>query len=383
VGSVRVLVLLAALATLAGCGERAGERDAAHDARENTGLRLLGGEAGDGFARATESRPFAFPRDHAEHPAYRTEWWYFTGNLATPQGRHFGFELTFFRYALAPPTAAANGASAWRSEQVWMAHFAITDTAGRRFFARERITREALGLAGATAEPLRVWVEDWAAAGEGRGDELTVQLTARDDVMGLALRLTATVPHVAQGDRGLDAKGASIGNASHYYSVPRLAAEGSITLEGRSFAVSGLAWLDREWSTSSLDPGIEGWDWFALHLSDGSSLMFYRLRTATGASSPYSKGSLVGADGSRTALSANEVALTVLGDWTSAATGVRYPVAWRMTVPKAGLALDVRPYLESQELNLTVRYWEGAVRVEGRGLDGPVSGQGYLELAGY
>lgn len=372
------LVLVPVL--LAGCSEQpADERRAA----ENTGLRLLGGEAGDGFARATEPRPFIFPRDHGEHPEYRTEWWYFTGNLAAPGGRHFGFELTFFRYALAPPDGPVQGGSAWRTDQVWMAHFAITDTQGRRFFARERITRDALGLAGATAEPLRVWVEDWAAAGQGRGDELTLQLSARDDAIGLALRLTATAPHVAQGDRGLDAKGAGIGNASHYYSVPRLAAEGSVTVEGESFAVSGLAWLDREWSTSSLDPGIEGWDWFALHLSDGSSLMFYRLRAANGEGSPYSKGSLVRADGTRTALAAQDVVLTVLKDWTSGATGVRYPVAWHMEVPRAGIAIDVRPYLDNQELNLTVRYWEGAVAAEGRGPDGPLSGQGYLELAGY
>lgn len=379
-----VISMLVLLVLLAGCsGGPPDGRNAAESTAENTGLRLLGGEAGDGFARATEPRPFVFPRDHGTHPEYRTEWWYFTGNLATSDSRHFGFELTFFRYALAPPAAAAQGASAWRAEQVWMAHFAITDTEGHRFFARERITREALGLAGATAEPLRVWVEDWAAEGEGRGDELALQLAARDDDIGLALRLTATVPHVAQGERGLDAKGAAIGNASHYYSVPRLAAEGSVTVEGESFAVSGLAWLDREWSTSSLDPGIEGWDWFALHLSDGSSLMFYRLRAANGESSPYSKGSLVRGDGVRTALAADDVALTVLDEWTSDVTGVRYPVAWRMTVPQAGVTLEVRPYLENQELNLTVRYWEGAVQVNGRGPDGRLSGRGYLELAGY
>lgn len=375
--------LAALLGLVVGCAEPAEERSAAEGAAESTGLRLLGGEAGDGFARATEPRPFVFPRDHGVHADFRTEWWYFTGNLAAANGRHFGFELTFFRYALAPPEAAAEDASAWRANQIWMAHFAITDTEGRRFHARERITREALGLAGATPEPLRIWVEDWSATGRGRGDELAVQLAARDDDIGLSLGMTATVPHVAQGDRGLDAKGPASGNASHYYSVPRLAAEGTLTVRDERFAVTGSAWLDREWSTSSLDPGIEGWDWFALHLSDGSSLMFYRLRTAGRESSPFSKGSWVRADGSRIALSADDVMLSVLDDWTSDATGVRYPVAWRMSVPKMDLTLEVRPYLESQELNLTVRYWEGAVRVAGRGPEGPLSGQGYLELAGY
>jgi predicted secreted hydrolase len=324
-----------------------------------------------------------FPRDHSAHPEYRTEWWYFTGNLAASDGRHFGFELTFFRYALAPPGDPAQQGSAWRTQQVWMAHFAITDTAGRRFFARERITREALGLAGAATNPLRVSVEDWAARGEGRGDGLQLELTASDDVIGLELRLTATGPHVAQGDRGVDRKGAAAGNASYYYSVPRLAAEGTVEVEGQTFVVSGLAWLDREWSTSSLDPGTAGWDWFALHLSDGGSLMFYRLRTTSGEATAFSSGTLVRPDGARIALGSDDVVLTALDWWTSDATGVRYPVAWQMTLPAAGIALEVRPYLPQQELNLSVRYWEGAVHAQGRGPDGALSAEGYLELAGY
>lgn len=370
---------LAALTLVVGCSGPKGDEARAP---QNTGLRLLGADSDAAFARATTPREFVFPADHGTHREYRTEWWYFTGNLATATGRHFGFELTFFRYALGPPAPRPENASAWRTEQVWMAHFAVTDTEGRRFYARERLTREALGLAGATAEPLRVWVEDWSASGEARGDELELELRAHDEPVGLELRLESTVPHVAQGDGGLDAKGAEAGNASHYYSVPRLAAEGELLVAGERFRVTGLAWLDREWSTSSLEPGTEGWDWFALHLSDGSNLMFYRLRMGGGASA-YSNGSLVRADGSVLALGAHDVALTVLDEWTSGATGVRYPVAWRMAVPSAGITLDVRPYLEAQELDLSVRYWEGAVHAEGQGPNGPLSAQGYLELAGY
>ncbi len=264
-----------------------------------------------------------------------------------------------------------------------MAHFAITDTAGGRFIARERLTREALDLAGAVADPLRIWVKDWSASGDSGAEELTLRLAARDDAIALDLQLASTVPPVAQGDRGLDAKGAGEGNASHYYSVPRLAAEGRVTVEGETFAVTGLAWLDREWSTSSLEPGTAGWDWFALHLSDGSSLMFYRLRTENGAATPYSSGSLVRRDGTRVALAATDVALTELGYWTSDTTGVRYPIAWRLEAPKLGITLDIRSYLEQQELDLSVRYWEGAVHAEGEGPAGKLNGQGYLELAGY
>jgi predicted secreted hydrolase len=367
---------------LAACSDGAApQRNAA---APSTGLRLLGTEADDGFARATEPREFAFPADHGSHRQFRTEWWYFTGNLATREGRHFGFELTFFRYALAPPTARRlEGASAWRTDQVWMAHFAITDTTAKRFFARERLTREALGLAGAEATPLRVWVEDWAATGEGRDDDFRVRLAARDGDIGLLLNLTSTVPHVAQGDRGLDAKGAASGNASHYYSIPRLAADGEVTVAGETFTVTGVAWLDREWSTSSLDPGIVGWDWFALHLSDGSNLMFYRLRTDGGRASAYSGGTLVSADGARARLAAGDVELMILDQWTSVATGVRYPVAWRLAVPAFGVELEIQPYLENQELDLSVRYWEGAVHAAGRGPVGALTAQGYLELAGY
>jgi predicted secreted hydrolase len=370
------------LAVLAACTDAPQERSGV---QQSTGLRLLGAEADDGFARATAPREFVFPADHGSHPEYRTEWWYFTGNLADERGRHFGFELTFFRYALAPPASGVPGArdSAWRTEEVWMAHFAITDTEKGRFIARERLTRGALELAGATTEPLRIWVEDWAARGEARADELALRLDAADDDAALALNLTATVPHVPQGNRGLDVKGGAEGNASHYYSVPRLAADGHLTIDGETYPVTGLAWLDREWSTSSLEPDTVGWDWFALHLSDGGNLMFYRLRTASGGASPYSGGTLVAADGARTRLAADDVTLTTLDEWTSEATGVRYPVAWRLAAPRAGLTLDVRPYLADQELALSVRYWEGAVHARGQGPLGPLTAQGYLELAGY
>jgi predicted secreted hydrolase len=374
-------VAIATLALLAACGQTPpAERS---PAEQRTGLRLLGGETGGEYERATEPRAFVFPQDHGSHPSFRTEWWYFTGNLESAGGRHFGFELTFFRYGLGRAAGASANSSAWRSDEAWMAHFAVTDTAGRRFIARERLTRGALELAGATSAPLRIWVKDWSAAGSGVAEELALQLRARDDVIALDLALAATVPPVAQGDRGLDTKGSGIGNASYYYSVPRLATQGRLTVENETFDVTGLAWLDREWSTSSLDPGTEGWDWFALHLSDGGSLMFYRLRTAGGGMSRFSGGTLVAADGARTRLTADDVTLAPLDDWTSRATRVRYPVAWRLAVPAADIALEVRPYLEEQELDLSVRYWEGAVRADGRGPSGPLTAQGYLELAGY
>lgn len=360
-----------------------GPRDSAEAVPAGTGIRFLGGEGADGFARALAPREFVFPLDHASHPEFRTEWWYFTGNLATPAGRHFGFELTFFRYGLEPPSARPAGSSAWRTNEAWMAHLAVTDTEGTRFLSAERFGRGALGLAGVVADPWRVWVKDWAASGTASSDTFRVSLTAADEQMAIDLALDSAVPPVAHGDDGLDRKGNAAGNASYYYSIPRLNAHGSIGVEGVTYEVDGLAWLDREWSTSALEPGVVGWDWFGLRLADGASLMYYRLRTAAGVASPLSGGSLVSASGGRRTLIARDVELTPVRWWVSQATGVRYPVEWELRVPSAGLELLVSPLLDAQELDLSVRYWEGAVRVRDlRGRDSP-AGEGYVELAGY
>lgn len=353
---------------------------------EATGLRYLGGGSADGFERALEGRRFAFPADHGPHETFRTEWWYFTGNLATSEGRHFGFELTFFRYAL-PRGAAENvdeGSSGWRTNQFWMAHLAVTDTAANRFVAVERFARQSLGVAGASTEPLRVWVEDWSAVGLG-GDGFGVQLSAEDESsgLGLDLRLEGDDDPVLQGDGGFDRKGPSEGNASFYYSLPRLEAQGAIRVDGREFSVEGLAWLDREWSTSALEGDVVGWDWFALQFTDGANLMFYRLRTRDGKTSAFSGGTFVDPNGRRTRLAADDAELTPLREWRSDTTGVRYPVAWRLHIPRLTLDLKIEPYLDQQELVLSVRYWEGAVFADGTGRDGPIAAQGYLELAGY
>ena len=376
---VRVALLSLTFVLLAACGQPPTDVDGR--SATNTGMRYLKGGQGSGFARAIEPRKFEFPDDHGAHPDFRSEWWYFTGNLFTQANRHFGFELTFFRVALAPGTGA-DAASAWRTNQMWLAHFAITDTAGGRFRSTERSTREALGLAGAQAEPFRVWLEDWAVAevGDNAG---RWRLSAADGDMELALDLSVSGTPVAHGDDGLDRKGAERGNASYYYSMPRIGGNGSLRLGDEQFDVSGLVWLDREWSTSSLSDDVVGWDWFALRLSDESSLMFYRLRGADGSTSEFSGGTLVARDGRRVRLAADGVELETLESWTSAATGVRYPAAWHLVVPSEHIDLTVRPYLNEQEIDLSVRYWEGAVRGTGRSEEGDVTAEGYVELAGY
>ena len=330
-----------------------------------------------GFARAFAARPLSFPEDHGPHPDFRTEWWYYTGNLATATGRHVGFQLTFFRVALAP--AAAPRPSAWASRQLYVAHFAVTDTAGRRFHAASRVSRGALELAGAEAAPFRVWLEDWSAQGDGP----STRVRASDGDVALDLSVIAGKPVVLQGDRGLSRKGAEPGNASLYYSFTRMPARGVIRLGAETLAVTGEAWMDREWSTSALGSGVEGWDWFAIQLDDGRELMVYLLRRRDGGVDPFSAGTLVAVDGTARRLEAGDVRIETLAHWTSPRSGVRYPARWRLGVPSADLRLEIEPRLADQELIVGTRYWEGAVAITGAAGGRPVAGHGYVELVGY
>jgi predicted secreted hydrolase len=330
-----------------------------------------------GFARALAPRPLSFPEDHGPHPDFRTEWWYYTGNVKTPTGRHVGFQLTFFRVALAP--AAEPRSSAWATRQLYVAHFALTDTAGGRFHAASRVSRAALGLAGAEAAPFRVWVESWSAEGEGA----SVRLRASEGDAALDLSVSAAKPVVLHGDHGLSRKGPEPGNASLYYSFTRMPARGVVRLGPETLEVSGEAWMDREWSTSALGAGVEGWDWFAVQLDDGRELMIYLLRRRDGTTDPFSAGTLVAADDTVRRLEAGDVRVETLAHWTSPRSGVRYPARWRLSVPSADLRLEIEPRLADQELIVGTRYWEGAVAVAGSAAGRPIAGQGYVELVGY
>ena len=342
---------------------------------------LLSAESNAGFALATEPRGFEFPRDHSPHPEFRNEWWYMTGNLDGAQGRRFGFDLTIFRFALVPQIAASD--SRWRTNQVYIAHFAVTDVDSKTFHVAERFSRGAVGLAGASANPFRVWIDDWqiAATETDHGGERW-QLSANDEDFALALNLIAMKEPVLNGIDGLSQKSAEVGNASYYYSITRWQSEGRMRLGDETFAVSGLSWLDREWSSSALAKDQQGWDWFALQLSDGSELMFYNLRKTDGTQDVHSSGTLISADGESRHLSHDDVSLSVSERWTSTKGGT-YPAAWNIRLPDLGMALDVAPVLDDQELFTTVRYWEGAVDVTGSRDDVEVTGRGYVELTGY
>ncbi len=343
-------------------------------------FELLGSGAQSGFAVADRPRPFTFPADHGPHPDFRAEWWYFTGHLRTAAGRPFGYQLTFFRSALAP--SAPDRSSDWATRQAYLAHFALTDPDGRRFYAFERFGRSALELAGARAHPFRVWLEGWSAEQVGAGF-LPLRLRADAGGLGVDLELKSAKPPVLQGERGYSRKGFEPANASYYYSFTRMPTRGEIRLEGARLAVQGSSWLDREWSTSALEAGVEGWDWFALQLADGRELMYYRLRREDGSTHPLSAGTLVERDGSAAALAAAEVELEELETWRSPGGGRPYPSRWRLTLPARELRLEIEPLLADQEHRGSFRYWEGAVLAAGREGDEPLRGEGYVELTGY
>jgi len=338
-------------------------------------------EEDEGFDRVLQPRKFSFPDDYGPHPRYRTEWWYFTGNLSDFAGRKFGYELTFFRFALSPVVNAPS-ASAWRSSQMYMAHLALTDVASGRFYYDERFSRTGNGLAGAQSDRYQVWLYDWSASAEGTTD-FPLRLRAKSGAFGIDLRLETQKAAVLQGDRGLSRKSVEPGNASYYYSFTRMPTAGTLSVSGKEFPVSGESWMDREWSTSALAEEQAGWDWFALQLSDNSELMFFQFRRKDGQPDSNSSGALFPADGAQIPLNFGDVTVNVLDSWKSPHSNISYPSRWRLSIPSKNIELEIVPLLNDQELNLLYRYWEGAVAVRGTRDNNPITGQGYVELTGY
>ena len=343
-------------------------------------LELAPTDATPTFARATTVRDFRLPLDHGPHFEFETEWWYYTGNLTAGDGRRFGFQLTFFRRGLSPGATPAG--PGLRTNQIYFAHLALTDVAAGRHRFFERWSRGAAGLAGASGEPFRVWLEDWRAEGLSP-DGASVRLQAKDEGWGLDLQVTAQKPLVRHGDRGLSPKSAVPGNASYYVGYTRMSAEGAVTVGGPTVSVRGSAWFDHEWSTSALGAGATGWDWFSLQLDDGRELMFFQIRREDGSIEAVSGGTLVGRNGDTRRLGADEVAVDVLERWTSPESRASYPVRWRIASAAAALDLEVNRRLDAQEMRTSFTYWEGTVSVRGTSEGKAVTGDGYVEMTGY
>ncbi len=323
---------------------------------------------------------FSFPRDHAAHPPYRIEWWYYTGNVETAEGRRFGYQLTFFRTGVTPtPTST----SQWAVRDLYMAHFAISDLDNNRFYSFERLNRAGVHWAGAETTDYRVWNEGWEVRLEG--DEHV--LTASDRNCKLALRLTPEKLPVIHGENGLSQKGASTGNASHYYSYSRLRTSGTIEVDGQPFTVTGLSWMDHEFGTSFLEKDQIGWDWFSLQLQDGRELMLFQIRRADGSIDPHSSGTIVETNGRATHLPVGTFSLVPEQYWQSPESSARYPIVWTLTLSHPDLQVRVKAALPDQELRTEastgVTYWEGSVIVTGKSGTSDVQGRGYLEMTGY
>ncbi len=324
--------------------------------------------AGAPFLKALPGWQYEFPRDHFSHSDFRTEWWYYTGNLFAGE-RPFGFELTFFRQAL---QEEARSKSVWAVRDAWMAHLALTDVSGQRFYHAERLNRSGPGIAGADAQQQRIWNGNWSCRLLPERHELR----AVDPRFRLALNLVPRKNPVIHGTNGVSQKGPLPGQASHYISFSRLAATGEIVVGDTRFPVQGLAWMDHEIFSSELDPTLAGWDWFSIQLDNGTELMLYRLRQKDGQSSKFSAGTFVGADGKNIHLGRDEFRLQPGRRWKD------YPVTWDLEVASLGIRLQAAPKLDEQELlspsKLTPSYWEGAMT-----FTGSHRGHGYLEMTGY
>lgn len=361
------------------------------DGQVQARLELPGGEGGDvigalspqdstGYRRAEPGTEISFPDDHGPHPDYQIEWWYYTGNLETAEGRHFGYQLTFFRRALQPPAQREQRPSDWSANQIYLAHFALSDVAGEGFHAFERLSRGAAGLAGANADPFHVWLYDWEVE---RTAPDAYQLRAAAEGLSLQLDLQDVKGLILHGDGGYSQKGPEPGNASYYVSQTRLETSGEISIGEQTFVVSGLSWMDHEFSTSALSQNQVGWDWFSLQFDDGSELMVFQIRRADGSADPFSSGSLIEPDSLVRQLDREDFVIQPIDTWRSPHSGGLYPAAWEINVPNFDLTLNLTPYLADQELRVSFTYWEGAVNVTGSRGGAALNGDGYVELTGY
>jgi predicted secreted hydrolase len=349
---------------------------------------LMGGAvAGQDFQMPRPGRVFQFPRDHGSHPEYKTEWWYYVGHLQAASGESFGYQLTFFRVGLRKlpklPQPDPQARSAWSLSHIYFAHLALTDAARGVFVFRDKAGRGALGLSGAAAGTLKVWIDDWQA--ELQGDEFHLQ--AKDGDLGLNLRLKPLKPPVLHGQGGYSRKSDKYQAAGYYYSLSRLDTRGTITVAGRALPVTGLSWMDHEFFTSAMAPGLAGWDWFSLQLSDGREVMLYLLRHKDGAVDPASSGTLIDPGGGARHLKRSDFQIKATGSWTSPHSRAKYPAGWEITIPGAGYRLKLTPTLADQEIRAPapaqVTYWEGEVKIVGENHGAPVTGVGYAELTGY
>jgi len=333
------------------------------------------------YRTAVPGYRFEFPRDYFDHPDFQTEWWYYTGNLKSANGRRYGFELTFFRQAVSRDPAQA---ATWDVKDIYLTHLALSDLDGEKFYHSERTNRAGPGIAGVSASSARIWNGNWQIQWDGADQKLQ----AIDKPFQLHLTLHPEKPPVIHGENGVSQKSEGAGHASYYISLTRLSASGQLELNGETLEVSGLAWMDHEFFTHQLEASQIGWDWLSLQLEDNTELMLFRIRRKDGSLDPFSAGTYVDAQGKSTHLRANDFILQPLAEsWTSPVTHATYPIAWKIVIPKLELELEAHTSLAAQEFagktKIAPSYWEGAIQLEGHRGKSPLGGVGYLEMTGY
>jgi predicted secreted hydrolase len=266
---------------------------------------------------------------------------------------------------------------------LYMAHFALTDVAGKKFHYFEKLNRAGPGIAGANADTLHVWNENWSAQLVGE----TMKLVADAGQASIVLNLESRKKPATHGMNGVSQKAEGVGRASHYYSLTRLATRGELRLGSKTFQVSGESWMDHEFGTNQLTEKQVGWDWFSIQLNNGAELMLYRMRNRDGSVDPFSSGTIIETDSATRPLSIAGFNAVPGRQWKSPKTGTSYPIEWTIAVPSRSIELRVTPLLDDQELVTTrstgIAYWEGAIQVRGTWEGKPIEGHGYLELTGY
>ena len=336
---------------------------------------------GAGWEISEPGWKYEFPRDHHQHADFKTEWWYFTGNLTDDRGRRFGYELTFFRQGIRPPNERTGTSSRFIVDHLKFAHFAVTDAAGEKFLYHDRVSRGSFQEAGFDDGARLAWIESWELRINPDG---SFDIAAETDETAVALHLVSKKRPVVHGPDGISHKAEGEGHASHYYSLTRLTTSGRLRLRTKEFAVSGETWFDHEWATNQLAPGQAGWNWVSAQCEDGTELMLYQMRLKNGAIDPISSGTLVRADGSSVGLTNADFEMIPLAFWKSEETKANYPIGWRVRIGKEDLDFTIKPLLENQELVFgPLIYWEGAFDLEGMRAGRPTRGHGYLELTGY
>ncbi|NVN80356.1 lipocalin-like domain-containing protein [Vibrio sp. Scap16] len=369
---IKLSVLSLSLLSLWGCEK--GDPNSA----QNMGS-ILGGnnEQNDQFTPVVKGVDINFPADHQAHPSFRHEWWYLTANLTDENGNELGVQWTQFRFAAAPEDNAEQTKqlkqTAWQSQQIYMAHSAITTK--DKHYADEKWSRDQAELAGVSASPFRVYLDDWQW-NSSTNDLFPATLNANSEQFGYSLTLTSDAPYQKQGEQGYSTKSSDGKVASYYYSQPFIDVSGNVTIDGVTHKVSGKGWIDREWSSQFLLDSQQGWDWFALRLNDETSLVVFQLRNSTTGEASYASARLMQQDGSGIAISQQDITLTAVKQ--TVIDGRDYPTEWQVLIPSQQIELTVSALNPKAKMPLSVPYWEGPITIEGTHY-----GTGYMELTGY